>query len=73
MYELRLSHTQHIKFVQITKTKLKVRKMDVRDLAYMIERPVNTVYKFFSCKETANRFVAAEIATALNIKPKEWR
>lgn len=73
MYELRLSHTQHVKFVQTVKTELKHRKMDVRDLAYMIERPVNTVYKFFSCKETANRFVAAEIATALDIKSREWR
>lgn len=73
MYELILKGEQRIKFKAEAKKRLEVKGWDMKVLASEIGRPVNTVYKFFSNSSKSNRFVAAEIAKVLDMKPKDWR
>ena len=74
MYELRLTASSKQKFVDVARHRLNDRCMTLKDLAEKIGRPVNSVYGFFnSYKKKPNRFIAAEIANALNMKPEDWR
>jgi hypothetical protein len=74
MYELRLSPSEKEKFVNVARYRLYNRNMTLKDLAAKIDRPVNSVYGFFnSYKKKPNRFLAAEIANALNMKQSDWR
>ena len=70
MYELRLSPQNRNAFISEAKARMAERGMTVADLAVKINRPVNTVYKFFGCSSIQNRFVAAEIADALDMHKK---
>lgn len=74
MYELRLVASSKQKFVDVARHRLADRNMTLKDLADEIGRPVNSVYGFFnSYKKKPNRFIAAEIANALNMKQEDWR
>ena len=73
MYELRLTKNQKQKFVNVVRYRLAHNDMTLKDLAEQIGRPVNTVYNFMSHDNRANRFLAAEIAEKLEMKPEEWR
>lgn len=72
MYELRLNNVTKQKFVASAKNKLSERGMTIRDLAKQIGRPVNSLYCFFSNDKKQNKFVAAEIANALEMKREDW-
>ena len=74
MYELKLSPSEKTKFVTEAKNRLYFRDMTIKALAAKIGRPVNSVYGFFnSNKKKPNRFLAAEIANELGMKPTDWR
>ena len=74
MYELNISKQSKQKFISVARHRLADRNMTIKDLAEKIGRTVNSVYGFFNSYQTKpNRFLAAEIATALNIQSKDWR
>lgn len=73
MYELKLSKVQKQKFVNVARYRLAERKKTFKDLAEEINRPVNSVYCFFNNNQRTNRFIAAEIARALEMKQEDWR
>ena len=74
MYELKLTKQNKQKFVDVARHRLSDRQMTIKTLAEKIGRPVNSVYGFFnSYQKKPNRFLAAEIADALNIQSKDWR
>ncbi len=72
MYELKLSKQAKQKFVNVVRYRLAEREWTLKDLAKHINRPVNTVYNFMSHDVKPNRFLAAEIATALDMKQSDW-
>ncbi len=72
MYEVRLKQNTKKQFVALARRKMKAKGWSVADLAAAINRPVSTVYSFFSHYDRDNRFIAAEIAKALGINPKRW-
>ena len=75
MYELRLTRQQKDRFVNVARNRLVQRKMTLKDLAEQIERPVNSVYGFFNSSKShqkPNKFLAAEIANALEMESRDW-
>ena len=73
MYEIRLNDKTKDQFVKAMKIKLLEKGMKVKDLADELDRPVSNIYNFISAKDRPNRFLAAEIAQALGMNPKDWR
>lgn len=72
MYELNIPPNKRERFKEVVRKKMSEQECTVKDLAKAIKRPQSSVYGFFN-KDKANRFIAAEIAMALNIKNYEWR
>lgn len=73
MYELKLTPANKKRFLLAVKEELKKRNMSRKDLAEKIGRPLNSVYDFFATNGRSNRYIAAEIADALNIRFQDWR
>lgn len=73
MYEIRLTGPARQRFIAVAKERMKEKKMKMGDLAKQLDRPINSVYNFFSNANRPNRFIAAEIAEFLEIKPEDWR
>ena len=72
MYEIRLNDKTKEQYVKAMKIKLLEKGIKVKDLAEKIDRPASNIYNFISSKGRPNRFLAAEIAQALGMAPKDW-
>lgn len=73
LYEILLNKSEREKFMLVAKIKMIEKGWSAKDLAEEIDRPVSSVYNFFSNKKRINRFLAAEIADALDMVQSEWR
>ena len=73
MIEVVLSETEYSRFTAEAKKRMRMRRWKNFDLAQKIGRPVGSVSRFFSEKESPSRFLAAEIAVALDMTPKDWK
>ena len=74
MYELRIKNrAEKERFISLAKQRMEERFLTEKKLAALIGRSPGAVYSFFSHHQKPQRFLAAEIATALKMKPEEWR
>ena len=73
MIEVVLSETEYARFTAEAKKRMRMRRWKNFDLARKIGRPVESVNRFFSAKGKPSRFLAAEIALALDMTPKDWK
>lgn len=73
MIEIVLNQRSHIKFIAEAKKRMKVKGWSMNDLAEKLGKPVASIYDFFSSKKKPSRFLAAEIADVLEMKPKDWK
>lgn len=71
MYEINLSSKGKKKFVQDAKAIMKEKGITLAELAKQINRPVGSLYCFFGNGKIKNRFLAAEIADALEMRKGE--
>ena len=71
-YELTLTAQSKEAFKTVVKQKLEDKHISLVELAKLIDRPLATVYNFMYNKNRANRFVAAEIANALDINRNDF-
>lgn len=62
------SKKEYIAFTAEAKKLMHIKGWDMKDLAKQIGRPVGSVRKFFSLKDRSSRFLAAEIANALDME-----
>lgn len=72
MYELILSEEERELFKKAAKVKMIELNMDSKKLAEITGYSLNSIYSFFSHKDQGNRFIAASIAVALELK-EDWR
>lgn len=70
MYEVKLTPKSRKQFIATVHKKMNARGWKMKDLAEAIDRPVKSVYNFFYDRSKQNRFIAAEIAKALDINPR---
>ena len=70
MYEVKLTPKSRKQFIATARSRMSARGWNMNDLAKAINRPGNSVYSFFSHDSRSNRFLAAEIAKALDINPR---
>ena len=70
MYEVKLTPKSRKRFIATARSRMSARGWSMKDLAKEMDRPVNSVYSFFSHDSRSNRFLAAEIAKALDINPR---
>lgn len=73
MIEIVLSKKEYIKFTAEARKRMRIKGWNIEHLAEHIGRPINSVYDFFSRKKRTSRFLAAEIAEALDMESKDWR
>lgn len=73
MIEVVLSRKEYVKFTAEAKKRMYIKGWDMSDLAEHVNRPVNSVRIFFSQKRKPSRFLAAEIAKALEMELKDWK
>lgn len=73
MIEVVLSETEYSRFTAEAKKRMRMRRWKNHDLARKIGRPVGSVNGFFSEKAKPSRFLAAEIASALDMTSKDWK
>jgi ribosome-binding protein aMBF1 (putative translation factor) len=72
MYELTLNSAQLERFKQAAKRKMRGKGWTMKILAIEIGRKPSAVYSFFSHSDKPRRFLAAEIATVLEMTHKDW-
>ena len=65
MYEVRLDNQE--RFLEVARERMKEKGWNIKVLSAEIGRPIASVYGFFS-KKNKSRFIAAEIALALDIE-----
>lgn len=70
MYEIKLTPKSRKRFIATARRRMIARGWNMKDLAKEMDRPVSSVYSFFSNDSRSNRFLAAEIAKALDINPR---
>ena len=70
MYEVKLTPKSRKQFIATVRRKMISRGWKMEDLAKEINRPVSSVSGFFYKNSIQNRFMAAEIAKALDINPR---
>lgn len=73
MYEVNLYGKNRERFKAAVKKKMEEQRISYKELAEKINRPVNSIYCFMNDDRRPNRFLAAEIAEALDIKQRDWR
>ena len=74
MRELKLNSREHKKFLEVVEQKISEENMSYEDLADEIGVAVHSIYNFRSdTTRNPSRYLAAKIATRLNIKPKDYR
>ena len=67
MVEIVLSKKEYIKFIAEAKKRMNERGWNIAHLAKAISRPQQSVYNFFSMGNVSSRYIAAEIADALDM------
>ena len=70
MYEVKLTPKSRKQFIATARSRMSARGWNMNDLAKAINRPVSSVSGFFYKISIQNRFMAAEIAKALDINPR---
>ena len=73
MIEIVLSKKEHILFVAEARKRMRIKGLSTDDLAKQINRPVSSVYNFFSKNRKPSRYLAAEIAKALDMNKRYWK
>ena len=68
-----MTETEYARFTAEAKKRMRMRRWKNQDLARKIGRPVGSINGFFSAKGNPSRFLAAEIASALDMTPKDWK
>ena len=72
MYELYLVGQAREKFNTSAKRKMRAKGWDMKVLAAELGRTPESIYSFFAHKDRPMRFLAAEIATKLEMTRKDW-
>ena len=72
MYELYLTGQARERFNAAAKRKMRAKKWNVKVLAAELGRTPESVYSFFAHKNRPMRFLAAEIATKLEMTREDW-
>ena len=72
MYEVKLTPKSRKRFIATARSRMSARGWNMNDLAKEINRPVSSVSGFFYKNSIQNRFMAAEIAKALDINPRSF-
>ena len=73
LIEIVLSKKEHILFVAEARKRMRIKCWSTEDLAKQINRPVSSVYNFFSKNRKPSRYLAAEIAKALDMNKRYWK
>ena len=70
MIEIVLTKNEYIKFTAEARKRMRIKGWSTEDLAKQINRPVSSVYNFFSKNRKPSRYLAAEIAKALDMNKR---
>ena len=73
MIEIVLTKNEYIKFTAEARKRMHIKGWSTEDLAKQINRPVSSVYNFFSKNRKPSRYLAAEIAKALDMNKRYWK
>ena len=73
MIEIILTKNEYIKFTAEARKRMRIKGWSTDDLAKQIKRPVSSVYNFFSKNRKPSRYLAAEIAKALDMNKRYWK
>ena len=73
MIEIVLSKKEYIKFTAEARKRMRIKGWSTEELAKQINRPVSSVYNFFSKSRKPSRYLAAEIAKALDMNKRYWK
>lgn len=73
MIEIVLTREEYVNFTAEAKKRMRIKGWSAKVLAKKIGRPVESVYMFFSPNNKPSRFLAAEIANALEMEQKDWQ
>ena len=73
MIEIILTKNEYIKFTAEARKRMRIKGWSTDDLAKQINRPVSSVYNFFSKSRKPSRYLAAEIAKALDMNKRYWK
>ena len=73
MIEIILTKNEYIKFTAEARKRMRIKGWSTEDLAKQINRPVSSVYNFFSKNRKPSRYLAAEIAKALDMNKRYWK
>ena len=73
MIEIVLSKKEYIKFTAEARKRMRIKGWSTEELAKQINRPVSSVYNFFSKNRKPSRYLAAEIAKALDMNKRYWK
>ena len=73
MIEIVLTKNEYIKFTAEARKRMRIKGWSTEDLAKQINRPVSSVYNFFSKNRNPSRYLAAEIAKALDMNKRYWK
>ena len=72
LLELQLDRREKVLFLRVAEKRMKEKSLTKKQLAEKINRPYGTVRNYFYDLSTINKFLTAEIATALDIKESDW-
>ena len=72
LLELQLNRREKVLFLRVVEKRMKEKKLTKKQLAEKINRPYGSVRNYFYDLSTINKFLTAEIATALDIKESDW-
>lgn len=72
LLELQLDRREKVLFLRVAEKRMKEKKLTKKQLAEKINRPYGSVRNYFYDLATRNKFLTAEIATALDIKESDW-
>lgn len=72
LLELQLDRREKVLFLRVAEKRMKEKKLTKKQLAEKINRPYGSVRNYFYDLSTINKFLTAEIATALDIKESDW-
>lgn len=74
MKEVKLNAREHARFIEVMERKMADAGMTIDDLAEAINVKRQSIYNFRTDRSRdPSRFLAGKIATALEMKPGDWR
>ena len=74
MREVKLTQKEHERFIQVMERKLSDEDMSLDDLAKAINVSIRSIYNFRTdTSRNPSKFLAAKIATYLEMRPGDWR